>query len=204
MIGPFPPMSLPGSVRIGPGTLPLRALPPYELAAAILDDPSHLLERLTPPDQWAGITAAADSPDFPILDRPHLIAAGAGVAARLCGQEPSILGWRWSIRLCSILFGEAPGGWSLVVDRGIDPSTAPLWVSCAAAWSTLTRQADKDKREQLKRDFAVPFDSEWLWSWAMPRLLDPVEADRRSAVARRRRALKNVRAVGALRSGQLR
>lgn len=199
------PAALPGTVRIGPGRIALAAVPAPNLAEAIVDTPTRVLEVTAGPTQWTSLEDAIASPEVDLLDLPHLAAAGAGLAARLCGQEPSVLGWRWSLRLCATLFGQPPGGWHLAVDRGIDPSSAPLWVTCAAVWASLKRSCSKtEELEQLKRDMGAPLPGEQLWASAMPRLSGPAEADRRSPVARQRRARRNMRAVSALRSGQIR
>lgn len=197
------PAYLPSVVDIAGGIIRLDHAPGPDVAAAACIHPRIVIETLADPGDWASLTRAVHDPDQADVDWPQVAAAGAGITARLCGMEATMTGWRMATRLCSVLIGDPPSGWALVADRGIDPSTAPLWVSCAAVYAAAVKGKKSSDVDQLKRDLTAPLPGESSWSHAMPKQHKNVE-DRRSRAARERRATKNVRAVRALRSGQLR
>lgn len=201
---PSAPATLPAVVDIAGGRVRLRALPTPDLAAAVCDDPRELIRALAHPAEWEALEQAMRSPRLEQIDIEQVRAAGAGVAARLCGLEPTMTGWRTAFRLCGALFHEPPAGWALPVSAGIDPTTAPLWVVVAAVWARAAEGRNEDKLAELRREFGAPLPGEAYWRGAMPALDDAPKPDPRSRAERTRRAYRNRSAVAALRSGKLR
>lgn len=200
---PVAPATLPAVVDIAGGRVHLRALPTPELAAAICDDPRELIRTLAPPAEWEAIEAATRSPHIEQLDIAQVRAAGAGVAARLCGLEPTMSGWRTAFKLCAALFHEPPAGWAIPVSVGIDPTRAPLWVVTAAIWARVAEGKKDDQLAEFRREITAPLPGEAYWRSAMP-IADAPAVDPRSRAERAKRAHRNRGAVAALRSGKLR
>jgi hypothetical protein len=198
------PATLPAVVDIAGGRVRLRALPTPELAAIVCDDPKEVIRRLAYPDEWHALDQAMRSPAFEQLDITQVRAAGAGVAARLCGLDATMTGWRTAFRLCASLFHDPPAGWALPVSAGIDPTTAPLWVVVAAVWARAAEGRNDDKMAELRREFTAPLPGEAYWRGAMPTPEGPARPDPRSRAERTRRAYRNRSAAAAIRSGKLR
>lgn len=201
---PSAPATLPAVVDIAGGRVRLRALPTPELAAVLCDDPKEVIRRLAAPAEWEALDRAMRSPAFEHIDLAQVRAAGAGVAARLCGLEATMTGWRIAFRLCASLFADPPSGWALPVSAGIDPSTAPLWVVTAAVWARAAEGRNDDKMAELRREFCAPLPGEAYWRSAMPALDQSPRPDPRSRAERQRRAYRNRAAAAAIRSGKLR